>query len=238
MAYMTRIDRFVTAHPGTPESIRPVMDGDGRTLLTLRPGETFTGGRRSGIPLAADQRRAMLLADATGDAVGIVDGHYMPAFASAPTWDVKRAGAPGESHRTGWLVTMNGATSHAARFADVVSTVAWDMPRVTTNGQRRELLTLVELSDAEREEFDYVTEDDAYDARFVRAYGNVYDVNDSQRITVSPRHESFGGFNVSPHSPLASWHGISTESHWSGTTFRLLSGDDEGFVVVGHFYSA
>jgi hypothetical protein len=108
--------------------------------------------------------------------------------------------------------------------------------RVTTNSHRRELLTLTELKPAEREEFDYVTEEDSFDPRFVRAYGNVYDVHDSQRITVSPWHEAFG-FNVSADSPLASWHGIVAESAFSGTVFRLLSGDDDGFVVVGHTYS-
>jgi hypothetical protein len=108
--------------------------------------------------------------------------------------------------------------------------------RITTNGHRRDLLTLADLSLAEREEFDYVDTDTAHTPRFVRAYGNVYDVHDAQAITVSPYHTAFG-FNVAPDSPLASWHGIATESAFSGTVFRLLSGDDDGFVVIGHTYS-
>lgn len=110
--------------------------------------------------------------------------------------------------------------------------------KITTNGKRRELLTMADLTVSEREEFEYLGTEAEFDARFVRAYGNVYDVNDSQRITVSPGFESFG-YNVKPDSPLASWHGIETESAFSATVFRMLSGDDDdGFVVVGYAYGA
>lgn len=108
---------------------------------------------------------------------------------------------------------------------------------VTTNNHRREVLTFAELTVSEREEFDYVTDDERYSPRFVRAYGNVYDVHDAERITVSPEFTSFG-HNVEADSPLASWHGITTETMWSGTVFRLLSGDDDGFVNVGRVYSS
>lgn len=52
------------------------------------------------------------------------------------------------------------------------------MLTITTNNHPRELLSLAELTDSEREEFDYVTGEDQWSARFVRAYGNVYDVNE------------------------------------------------------------
>ena len=92
--------------------------------------------------------------------------------------------------------------------------------KVTTNNHRRELLALAELAETEREQFDYVTEDDAFDPRFVRAYGNVYDVHDSQAINTS-QFQSFG-FNVSVDSELASWHGITTESAFSAWAFARI----------------
>lgn len=112
------------------------------------------------------------------------------------------------------------------------------MSTVTTNHHRRPLLMLVELTASERAEFDYVKRDDALSPRFVRAYGSVHDVSDVQRITVSPRHDAFG-YNVTEDSDLATWHGIATDSAFSGHVFRWTtdaSGDDA--VVVGFAYSA
>ena len=105
MSYITRIGSFVVAHPGEPsrEERRPITDGNGRTLLTLRPGDTFRGSKRDGIARRDEQRRAMALAEATGEPVAIVDGVYTNALAKHTTWQVLRAGAPGESHRRGWL---------------------------------------------------------------------------------------------------------------------------------------
>lgn len=111
---------------------------------------------------------------------------------------------------------------------------------VTTNNHRRTLVTYWELTVTESEEFDYVTdEDDRYVPRFVRAYGNVYDTHDVQRISVAPRHEPFG-FNVAADSPLASWHGIATESAFSGTVFRFINDEDgaDDAVIVGSAYSS
>lgn len=109
---------------------------------------------------------------------------------------------------------------------------------VTTNNHRRPLLMLVDLTPLEREKFDYVTEDESFSPRFVRAYGSVHDVADVQRIVVSPTFQPFG-FNVKADSELAKWHGIATESAFSATVFRWTTdanGDDA--VVVGYAYSA
>jgi hypothetical protein len=121
--------------------------------------------------------------------------------------------------------------------------------QITTNGHRRELLSFWELSQSERADVvhymgDRVEDDeDDYDdrdtPRFVRAYGSVYDVHDAQRITVTRpggTGRDMGAVNVTPDSPFATWHGVETESVWSGTVFRLLSGDDAGLGVVGRFY--
>lgn len=108
---------------------------------------------------------------------------------------------------------------------------------VTTNNHRRSLLTYWDLTPTEREEF-HGADDDGHDARYVRAYGNVYDTGDVQRIVVAPRFEPFG-FNVAEDSPLATWHGIATESAFSGTVFRMVTDDhDDTTVIVGSVYSS
>ena len=105
---------------------------------------------------------------------------------------------------------------------------------VTTNGHARELLAYAELTDKERADFDYITEDESWDYRFARYRGSVIDVSDMQAITVSPASLSFG-VNVAPESPLAAWHGLASDSYWSGIVVRYC--DDNEYVVIGCYFN-
>lgn len=110
MAYMRRIGWDVVALPhGGPHGALHTDLGDGLTETTLPTGETFRG-RRGRIPGAAVQRRAMDLADAVGRPVVPEGGDKFSEYTrpmSGRTWQVVRSGAPGESHRRGWLVRVS-----------------------------------------------------------------------------------------------------------------------------------
>lgn len=123
MSYITRIGSFVVAHPGEPtrEERRPVTDGSGRTMLTLRAGDTFRGSKSAGIPRADEQRRAMALAEVLSEPVAMADGKIEPAYARGMSWQVLRAGAPGERSRRGWLLRDTDGARTFRSWADVVA---------------------------------------------------------------------------------------------------------------------
>lgn len=104
---------------------------------------------------------------------------------------------------------------------------------ITTNGHARELIAYAELTDKERSEFDYIADEESWDYRFARYRGNVIDVSDMRAIMVSPAFQSFG-VNVAPESPLAAWHGVASDSYWSGIVVRYC--DDNEHVVIGRYF--
>ena len=83
------------------------------------------------------------------------------------------------------------------------------------------LLTLWDLAQSERAEFDYVSDsEDSDQQRFVRYRGNVLDVCDTQFIG----GRTMGDFPDSTNQ-FSAWDGIATDSHWSGIVFRFLGPD-------------
>ena len=94
---------------------------------------------------------------------------------------------------------------------------------IITNNHPRPLACLLDLPDNVRADFDYVAKDGDYTARFVRYLGHWYDVYDSQSITRELGFDQFKG-----------WHGIVSETFFSGVLFRLV-GDDE--VIVGRYFA-
>ena len=107
---------------------------------------------------------------------------------------------------------------------------------LTCNRIPRALLCLAELSDAERSEFDYVSEGDEYSPRFVRYRGTIYDAHDTQRIEPDNGRVHPMGWvaRVRPGEPLAYFDSVQSETYFSGIAFRFV-GDDH--VIVGRFYS-
>lgn len=83
------------------------------------------------------------------------------------------------------------------------------------------LLTLWELSDSERAEFDYVSDsEDDHQQRFVRYQGNVHDVYDTQVL----RGRTMGDFPDN-NNQFRNWDSIATDSYWSGTVFKFIGTD-------------
>ena len=93
---------------------------------------------------------------------------------------------------------------------------------IATNNHPRDLLWISDLTPSEQEEFGYLhpVHDDGQ-ARFVRAYGSVWDVYDT--VVTSP--EGFGAHG---------WDSVYPTSAFSATLFRLIGPDQ---VVVGRWWS-
>lgn len=96
--------------------------------------------------------------------------------------------------------------------------VVGSAPRIITNNVPRLLIDAYELTEREREQFDYL-DWRAIDAgedgvTFFRYRGRLYSLSEFMR------------------TDLAGWDGIATDSFFSGTVVRFLP-DDEDRVVVG-----
>lgn len=92
--------------------------------------------------------------------------------------------------------------------------------KVVTNNAPRPVLSGWDLTEKEREEFDYIENviDEPY--RFFRYKGNVYDLQD---------------FILTGYA-AEDWDGIRTDSFFSGVVIKLVPGDDES-VIAGSVYS-
>lgn len=138
MSFMRRMGNYTVAFPG--ESAEIMVTRDGIFDHTLPTGDVFRGNRRNGTPAAREQRRAQELADVTGSEIVPTRGqHYSPAYSNgnARTWFVKPNGAPGESHRPGWLITVtdyvpglgwNPVVTHVNTWRDVIAFIRTHFP--------------------------------------------------------------------------------------------------------------
>ena len=108
--------------------------------------------------------------------------------------------------------------------------------KVTTNNVRRHLASWQDLPTKVQAEFDYIQqlgECARWQPRLVKYLGEWYDIYDSQSIQVRERETRIGwAITVTPDHPLAAWHSVITESHFSGILFRVTQDDD---VVVGRY---
>ena len=105
---------------------------------------------------------------------------------------------------------------------------------IITNNRPRPLACLLDLPDVVRADFDYVAKDGDYTARFVQYLGHWYDVLDAQFITREARYPMGWAMTVTGDSPLASWHGIVSETYFSGVVFRWGAEDT---VIVGMYFA-
>ena len=97
---------------------------------------------------------------------------------------------------------------------------------IVTNNAPRQLINGFELSDKEREEFDYLGEDELCESVFFKYKGVIYDLNEFMRITdTMTLHDS----------QLKEWHGYMADSYFSGILVRYIERDEE--VIVGQFFS-
>ena len=95
---------------------------------------------------------------------------------------------------------------------------------IKTNNQPRRLLFTCEFSEAERKQlrkqFDWMDDEEFYNNHSFFKYGNRY-YNLSEFLT-----------NTNPDGMFKGWHGICSDSYFSGTLVKLC-GDD---VIVGRYY--
>lgn len=95
--------------------------------------------------------------------------------------------------------------------------------QIITNNVPRVLVAFADLPIKAQADFDYVEELAWFDPRFVQYKGCWYDVYDSQNITRELGFDQFKG-----------WHGIVSDSFFSGVLFKLCDNDD---VIVGRYFS-
>lgn len=95
--------------------------------------------------------------------------------------------------------------------------------QIITNNKPRTLVAFSDLPIKVQADFDYVEELAWFDPRFVQYKGWWYDVYDSQNITRELGFDQFKG-----------WHGIVSDSFFSGVLFKLCDNDS---VIVGRYFS-
>lgn len=93
--------------------------------------------------------------------------------------------------------------------------------RIVTNNQPRLIINWDELTDAEREWFDYIDPEDQPGRDFVRYKGQAYDLGDMERSTV------------------AGWDIMHGDSYFSGVLFRYpreeWGGWDTDHIICGYY---
>ena len=100
---------------------------------------------------------------------------------------------------------------------------------ITTNNVPRPVIYACELSEKDRAEFDYLSDND----ELVRYRGELHALADFVRI--KPRAKAVGFEHpADPDSPLLQWHGIATDSYFSAHVIRYC--DDPEWVVIGRVY--
>ena len=90
--------------------------------------------------------------------------------------------------------------------------------RIITNNQPRQLIYGYELTEKQRQDFDYLEDIDGNN--FVKYKGNIYDVSEF----------------MSTHNmdSLKGWDGYSSDSFFSGILIKYIDSDT---VIVGRYYS-
>ena len=107
--------------------------------------------------------------------------------------------------------------------------------QIITNNHPRPLLALADLPAKVQKDFDYLTHDyEQSDPRFVQYKGWWYDVADVQAIRTAPGAPMGWAMVVEKDSPLVGWHGIASDSYFSGVLFKFVNDYD---VVVGRYFS-
>lgn len=95
--------------------------------------------------------------------------------------------------------------------------------QIITNNKPRPMLALYELPAKTQLDFDYVREEGSYSPRFVKYKGVWMDCFDMQSIGRELGFSQFTG-----------WHGIASDSFFSGTLVRFIDDDQ---VIVGRYFS-
>lgn len=90
--------------------------------------------------------------------------------------------------------------------------------KIMTNNKPRQLIYGYELSDKQKQDFDYIEDIDSHD--FVKYKNNIYDLSEFMR--------------VENNSSLKGWEGYSSDSYFSGTLVKYIDSDT---VIMGWYCS-
>ena len=90
--------------------------------------------------------------------------------------------------------------------------------KIMTNNKPRQLIYGYELTDKQKQDFDYIEDIDNHD--FVKYKNNIYDLSEFMRT------DSIGS--------LKDWHGYSSDSFFSGTLVKYI---DDDTVIMGWYCS-
>ena len=109
------------------------------------------------------------------------------------------------------------------------------MMEIKTNNCPRGLVSVQDMPEKDRADFDYIDENAQFTARVFRYRGAWYDVNEFVRIV--KRSAGNMGFchGVDDDSPLLQWNGIQTDTHFSGVVVRYVDGFER--VIMGSVYA-
>lgn len=111
---------------------------------------------------------------------------------------------------------------------------------IVTNNVPRFLIYAYELTEKERLEFDYMDWEEIDQgedsASFFRYKGQLYDLGEFQRIVRPGSRITFGADFFDPGNQFSGWHGIQSDSYFSGLLVKCV-GEDMDSVVVGRYYS-
>lgn len=92
---------------------------------------------------------------------------------------------------------------------------------IITNNKPRFIIYGFELTQKEKEEFDYYTNEELDDQTFFRYKGNIYCMDEFMRIENNPS--------------LKGWDGYCSDSYFSGILVKIV--ENEETVIVGRYYS-
>lgn len=106
---------------------------------------------------------------------------------------------------------------------------------IISNWKARTMLSLSELPEKVRADFDYIDAEESWSPRFVCYRGQWIDCNDTQRIEPDngKAHPMGWALRVHPGSPLCHFDSVVSDSYFSGTLIRFV--DDES-VIVGRYF--
>lgn len=89
--------------------------------------------------------------------------------------------------------------------------------KIITNNVPRNMIYGYELTDKQKQDFDYIYDIDSHD--FVKYKNNIYDLSEFMRIE--------------NNDSLKDWHGYSSDSFFSGTLVKYIDSDT---VIMGWYY--
>lgn len=92
--------------------------------------------------------------------------------------------------------------------------------KIITNNIPRNMVCGYELSDKQKQDFDYIDDIDTHE--FVIYKNHVYDLSEFMRVDSS-------------NDKLKGWHGYSSDSFFSGTLVKYS--DDMESVIMGWYYA-